>query len=519
MSVIPWAWVLLLGAQDSASVEIESMLTVAESSEWRATSTHAEVMDFCRRLAESSPRVHMAEAGRTIEGRSLPILILADPPVQSPEQVGERLVAFAWGGIHSGEVCGKPATLMLAREIAAHDQHPLLEKLVVVFLPLLNADGNERMDPDNRRGQVGPIEGMGIRPNAQGLNINRDFTKLETAEARATLGVLNRWDPAIAMDLHTTNGSRHQYTLTYDGPRHPASDGELRNWTRDVMLKDVSRSIEADTGYKTYFYGNFSRQNTQWLTYPAQLRYSTHYLGMRHHIALLSEAYSYAEYRDRVLATVAFVRHSFQYVADHAPKVRALRTGAKQRAAAGTAAVCLRQKLKLGTEPVPVLGYAGGRGEPQGEPRTYDVLHDAASEATLSVPSPGAYLFDVGAGNVSENLLAHGIVVEALSSEVELEVEVYRLDSIERAERRYEKHELVTVEATLRRVSRSFPAGTLVVRTTQELGLLAAYLLEPQSEDGLCTWNFFDDSLTDAGDFPVVRVPPGVSLATHAIER
>jgi len=132
---------------------------------------------------------------------------------------------------------------------------------------------------------------------------------------------------------------------------------------------------------------------------------------------------------------------------------------------------------------------------------------------------PGAYLFDAGAENVLENLSAHGIVVEALSSALELEVDVYRLDSIERAERRYEKHELVGVEATLRRESRSYPAGTLVVRTTQELGPLAAYLLEPQSEDGLCTWNFFDDSLTDAGDFPVVRVPHGVSLATNPIVR
>jgi len=512
------ACMLVLTAQGPAKVDIEAMLTVAESSDWRATSTHAEVLEFCRRLDEASPRVHMEEAGRTLEGRSLPILILADPPVTSPEQVGDRLVAFAWGGIHSGEVCGKPATLMLAREIAAHEHHRLLEKLVIVFLPLLNADGNERMGPDNRPGQVGPVEGMGVRANSQGFDINRDFTKLDTAEARAILGVLNRWDPAVAMDLHTTNGSRHQYVLTYDGQRHPAADSELRDWTRDVMLNDVSARVEADTGYKTFFYGNFSRSNTQWLTYPAQLRYSTHYLGLHHHVALLSEAYSYASYRDRVLATIAFMRHSFQYVADHAQDVRALRAGAKRRAAAGTAPVCLRQESKLGQEPVQVLGYSGGRGEPQGEPRTYELLYDGTAAATLSVTPPGAYLFDASSRNVLENLTAHGIVVEALTGETELEVEVYRLDSINRAERPYEQHRLVTVEVTLRKQSRTFPAGTAVVRTNQELGPLAACLLEPRSEDGLCTWNYFDDVIADQADFPVVRVPPGVSLNTRATE-
>ena len=127
----------------------------------------------------SSTYLHVSTAGK----RSLPILVLADPPVSNPEQVGDRLTVFAWAGIHSGEVCGKPATLMLAREIAGTPKHPLLEHLVVVFMPLLNADGNDRMDGGNRRNQIGPIKGMGTRANGQGLNINRDWTKLDTAEA------------------------------------------------------------------------------------------------------------------------------------------------------------------------------------------------------------------------------------------------------------------------------------------------------------------------------------------------
>ena len=519
----PWAaWLLLAwpgGAQDAARGGDPSLSTVAESSAWRATSTHAQVVQLCRQLERASPRVHMLEVGTTVEGRSLPLLVLAEPPVETPDQVGDRLVAFAWGGIHSGEVCGKPATLMLARELGLAADPALLESVVVLFLPLLNADGNERMSPDNRPGQKGPELGMGIRPNAQGLNINRDWTKLETPEAWAVVDVLNRWDPDVAMDLHTTNGSRHQYVLTYDAPRNPASDDGLRTFARDVMLPEVSRRMQAETGYKSTFYGNFRRGNTQWRTYPAQLRYSTHYLGMRHHIGLLSEAYSYAEYEDRVRGTAAFVRHCFQFAAEHKDRIEALRVASKQHGGSRDGALSLRQESKLSEQPVAVLGYAGGRGEPQGEPRTYEVRYDGVSESTLAVELPPAYLFPPSFGQVAETLTIHGITVDVLREEASLEVEVYRIDAIERDSRAYEKHRMVAVEVTPRTESRRLPAGAYVVRTAQPLGRLAAYLLEPRSEDGLCAWNFFDDPLTEGGDFGVVRLSGDLELTTAPLGR
>lgn len=487
----------------------EELLTVAEASGWRATSTHAQVVDLCRRLAASSPRIHMEVAGETSEGRSLPILVVAEPPVASPEDVGDRLVAFAWAGIHSGEVCGKPATLMLARELAATAGHPLLEGLVVVFLPLLNADGNDRMSPDNRPGQKGPVEGMGTRPNAAGLNINRDFTKLETREAQAIARILTRWDPAVVMDLHTTNGSRHQYVLTFDGPRHPASAAGIRRLARDELLPAVRRSIEAETGYKTFFYGNFSRKHTQWRTYPAAPRYSTHYLGLRHHVGLLSEAYSYASYQDRVMSTIAYVRHAFQWIADHSEEVEATIASASRHRPERLA---LRQESKLSAEPILVLGYGGGRGEPQGAPATYEVLQDYETVATLEVRFPHAYLFPAALADIASNLETHGVVVDSLALETELEVEVYRIDSLDRAGRPVEGHRLTSVEVTPRIETLSFPAGTRVVRTAQKLGILAGYLLEPQSEDGLCAWNLFDQTIAPEGDFPVVRLLSRVTL-------
>ena len=168
-----------------------------------------------------------------------------NPPVASAEEArrDDRLVVYAQGNIHSGEVCGKEALMILARELASTPDHPLLEDLIVLLAPNLNADGNDRMNPNNRRGQVGPEEGMGTRPNAQGLNINRDWIKLDTLAGRAAVQCMVQWEPVIFMDLHTTNGSRHGYVLTYDGQRHPACDDELRKLTRYELLPAVTEKM------------------------------------------------------------------------------------------------------------------------------------------------------------------------------------------------------------------------------------------------------------------------------------
>ena len=86
-------------------------------------------------------------------------------------------------------------------------------------------------------------------------------------------------------------------------------------------------------------------------------------------------------------------------------------------------------------------------------------------------------------------------------------MEIYKITAASKARFAYEGHRLVTVQVEVRRAKREVPAGSVLVRTAQPLGTLAAYLLEPQAEDGLCAWNFFDADLKKGEDFPVLRVP------------
>jgi hypothetical protein len=502
----------------ASALHADNLLTVAEGSDYRATATHAEAMDLIGRIDAASDLVHVTEIGRTNEGRAIPLLVIADPPVTTAVEAratGKPLV-FAFGDIHAGEVCGKEALLMLARELATTPDHPLLRDLVVLLAPIYNGDGNDRMAVDNRRGQVGPELGMGERANTQGLDLNRDWVKLESPEARAMVRFLTEWDPDLTIDTHTTNGSHHRYTLTYAAPLNPLGHAPSIAFVRDELLPEVTTRLRARTGYDTFFYGNLNRDQTVWATYSADPRFGGPYRGLRGQMSILSEAYAYAPYRDRVLATLEFVREIMTYATENASRIRDLHERARAETTANGAApqpddcVGIRHRLAALPRPATIRGWvmtppeAGRRPRPTDEPMDHRVVHLGRFEPTVCVQRPYAYLVAPGLDGVVEKLRQHGIEVEPFEGPAR--VEAYTVTDVRRPDRAFQGHRMLTleVEATSRR--ESFGAGTTIVRTAQPLGTLAVYLLEPRSTDGLAAWNLMDDLIAGGAEFPVYRV-------------
>ncbi|MHC5005345.1 MAG: M14 family metallopeptidase, partial [Planctomycetota bacterium] len=422
----------------------------------------------------------------------------------------------------------------LAREIALADDHPLLERHVLLIAPIYNADGNDRMATGNRPGQVGPEEGMGERANAAGFDLNRDYMKLESPEARALVRLLDTWDPHLSIDTHTTNGSRHRYTLTYDSPLHPSSPAGQVAFLRDELLPDVTERLRERTGYDTFFYGNFNRDHTIWATYSQMPRFGANYQGLRGQMAILSEAYSYAPYRDRVLCTLEFVREILTFSAEQHDRIRALHDDARRtvtdagRAPQPTDLVGLRHRPAAFTRPVTVRGYeprprprrGGGDGDGDGggrraaptrddgatpAPVDHRVVHLGRFEATLSVPRPAGYVVPGDLEQVIETLRLHGVQLEPCAGRVT--AERYTVLGIERARRPFQGHRIATLDVRAEEAVVDVPPGSWLVRTAQPLGTLIVQLLEPQSEDGLAAWNFLDDRLAEGATYPILRVP------------
>jgi len=479
------------------AVGADPLLTVAEKSEFKSTSRYADVMAFCEQLAKR-PNVKLSTFGTSHEGRALPLLVIADPPTASPAEAAKsgKLVVLAFANIHAGEVDGKEALLSLARELTAEKSHPLLKDLVILLVPILNADGNEKIDVKNRPEQNGPVNGVGARENAQGLDLNRDFIKLETPEVRALVKLFNTWDPVVVIDCHTTNGSKHRYTLTYDGPRYPDSDAAMPQWVNNTMLPEAGKRVKAATGFGTAPYGNFNKENTKWETYPALPRYGIQYVALRNRIGILSESYSYATFADRVKASGAFVKACFEVAAEKKAEVK------KILAEPSSPNIALRTETVAYEKKRTILGFDGDA------KKDYELDHIAKVRPKLMTTKPAiGHLIPPKHAAAIETLRRHGVKLEEFREDVELEVDAGQIQSIDVNSKPFQKHDLVTVETKSRSTTVRVAAGSALVRAAQPLGSLAAYLLEPMSEDGLVTWGLFTSELPAPGkDFPVVRL-------------
>ncbi len=201
-----------------------------------------------------------------------------------------------------------------------------LGKIVLLMTPIYNIDGEFRESSGpvarNRPEQDGP--GMvGVRPNGAGLDLNRDAIKAESPETRGVLAhVYNTWDPDVMMDLHTTDGTRHGWELTYAPPMNPDTDPGIMHFTRDTLLPTIRRELEQKFGMLTFDYGNVEtprgKKVKAWYSYGEEGRYCTHYVGLRGRISILSEATTFIPFKARVIVTDRFVSAILEYVAAHA---------------------------------------------------------------------------------------------------------------------------------------------------------------------------------------------------------
>ena len=162
------------------------LLTVAEKSEFKSTSNYNDVMTFIEQLKKLSKIIRVESIATSVEGRDVPLLVIGNPLPKSPEQLknGSRIVIYVQANIHAGEVEGKEAVLMFARDLLEAKNSDLLKNVVFLLCPNFNPDGNEQISPSNRTYQNGPVNGVGVRHNGQMLDLNRDGMKAESPEVR-----------------------------------------------------------------------------------------------------------------------------------------------------------------------------------------------------------------------------------------------------------------------------------------------------------------------------------------------
>ncbi len=495
------------------SSQQEKPLTKAEASGYTATSKYADVVDFIQKLQKQSLRLRMETMGVSAEGRKIPLLVIGNPVPFTPQDLAydDRIIVYIQANIHAGEVEGKEAALMLARDLALSDNAPYLDEVIVLIAPIFNPDGNEKISPNNRQNQVGPEQGVGVRYNGLNLDLNRDGMKLESPEVSGLVkNVMLRWDPAVLLDSHTHNGSYHEEVVTWVWALNPNGDTSLIRYMSDSVRPAINTILKEKYNTLCIPHGDFMdfrEPEKGWKPLGPQPRYLSNYFGLRNRLGILNENYPYADFKARVTGAYHLFHALLEYCHDHKEEiVRLIQEADKRTIQSGLTPTAddqfgVEYDVRPIKDKITIHGYvmesyqtdSGRRRIRRTEKtQTYTMPFFAEFFAKRSVKLPFGYLIPVPVPEVEAKLLQHGITVEKLTQSVKLTVESFKVTELKGQERPYQGHRLNSIKGEYSKVEKEFPEGTLFIPMAQPLGKVAAYLLEPESDDGFLVWNFFD---------------------------
>ena len=509
--------------------------TRAERTNYTETSSYTDVMGFLDSLRALGAPISVSELAKSPLGKSVPLLVASRPRVSTVAEARAlgRPIVYVQANIHAGEVEGKEAVLALLRDWSFAKRPNVLDSLVLLVVPIYNSDGNDKLAAQarNRGAQNGP-EMIGERPNGAGLDLNRDYVKVEAPETMGSLKAFAAWTPDVFMDLHTTNGSYHGYALTYSPSLHPAAP--LAPFTADTLLPEIRRRMKAKHGFETFPYGNFTGANGResltaetksgWVTYEHKPRYGTNYFGLRGGVSILSEAYSHDPFDRRVASTRAFVQEVLSYVAANPASVLArVRTGRQATmvpAQSPAPMVPVQSRFTTRPDTQAVLVERLERvadssaltqpGVPRGLKRTGQITAQRMPvvdrfEGIVNRPLQGGYVVEGDWPRVRELLTAHGIPFQP-AGDAERTLNEFVVDTVIASGRPFQGHREVAIRGQWRSVTRRAPAGSIVVMPNTGNDLLTMLLLDPESDDGFHTWNVFDSVLAKGKAAPVARM-------------
>lgn len=504
--------------------------TPAELAGYEATPDHAATLAFLRGIARRFPALRLQSFGTSAQGRELPLAIVSGDRAFTPAAAAKtgKPVVLIVSGIHAGEIDGKDAMLEILRDMALSRSpaQEVLDRAILLVVPIYNVDGHERISRFNRPNQDGPRDGMGFRVTASGLDLNRDHLKVASPEARALVRLVNAWRPHLHIDNHVTDGVDFRWTLTLGVVETPQATPEVDAWLRERV--PAARARVEGAGYGTGPYtdlvdGTDPSRGVQSWGGPA--RFSTGYFALRHRASILVEMHSYKPYRDRVTANRLFLEGMLQEVA-RAPRalVDAVRAGEERTVALGRpgaapSKVALRfeRSDERDTVRVPFYAFSTRTSTVTGKPMLF---FDRSEVRELEVPwfhrgkvaeeidRPRGYLVLPGWPQIEDRLRVHGLKVRRLTAPATLDVQTLRVSEPKFASSSYQGLVSVGAKAAVAVEQRTVPAGTLWIPADQPDFDLAVQLLEPGSTESLFAWGLLS-SVTERKEYIDTRVLEG----------
>ncbi len=477
------------------------------------TLTWEESIAFYQYLNDHFEGCKLMTAGETDSGKPLHLFVLSGQNIFDPDIVKEKglNVLLINNGIHPGEPCGVDASAKFALEVLENKEEyrEVLNNTVICIIPLLNVGGALNRGKFHRANQNGPIE-HGFRANAINMDLNRDFIKLDTKNARSFVKIMRAWDPDVLIDTHTSNGSDYQYTLTVIATQKDKLNQPLSDYLYDGMLPELYKRMASGPYEAIPYVMSKDRKDPKngiiaFMDYP---RYTTGYASLFNTIGFTLETHMFKDFSDRVLSIYHFIKNTSFYLAENGSEIHEIRNLSQQN---------IRNKRnyslswKLDTSNYEEINFKG-----------YEIKYKTSSVSGLEsyyfdrnskwekmirnytnyipkteIISPDFYIIPQAWSAAIERLKLNGVEMHTLKSDTLLDVEYYYIDNFDTAPYAYNGHYLHSnTKVSVRKGLLPYYAGDFLIPTNQIANEYLVQVLEPEGEDSFFNWNFFDGILS-----------------------
>ncbi len=510
-----WLFCILLLAACSENPEDKEkdFQTFFETSNGLETPTYQEVISFYIKLAKEFPEINVRTIGETDSGFPLHLVTYnPDGDFNFKKINKEKNVILINNGIHPGESDGIDATILLYRDLAIK-KIKTPKNTVLATIPIYNIGGALNRNSNSRTNQNGP-KNYGFRGNAQNYDLNRDFIKSDTKNAKTFATIFHLTNPDVFIDNHVSNGADYQYTLTHLFTQHNKLGGKLGNYLHTEMMPSLETALEKInwdiTPYVNVFNSTPEKGFSQFMDYP---RYSTGYTTLWNTLGMMVETHMLKPYKKRVMGTYYLLQKMIDITERDGQKIKELRNEA-----------FVTHKLNetyplhftIDTTQTSILNFKGYEADripsevtglqrlkyDKTRPFTREVIYKNHMKVTNSVTIPSAYIIPKGWHKIMPLLNANNIEYKTLEKDTIIKVESYKIENYQTRKNAYEghyPHNNTKVSPTIENIQ--FRKGDFYISTNQRGIRYLLETLEPEAIDSFFNWNFFDTILQQKEGF------------------
>ena len=504
---------LLLSVTSVTSKNHSDFITIFEKSNGAETANYFQVIDYYKDLAETFPQVTIQTMGLTDSGKPLHIVTYNPEGLQNYVDIRKnKSVLLINNGIHPGESDGIDASMMLFRDLATGKLNSP-QNTVIATIPIYNIGGSLNRNSTSRTNQNGPKE-YGFRGNARNFDLNRDFIKSDTENAKSFAKIFHKIQPDVFIDNHVSNGADYQYILTHLFTQHNKMEGDIGKYINQSMRPNLENKLKQKnwdiTPYVNVFNSVPEKGFKQFMDYP---RYSTGYTTLFNTIGMMVETHMLKPYKQRVEGTYELMVSMIEILDAESNKIKNLRKGAFKK-------IYELEKYTLDWEvdedKSSTLNFKGFQGSmidskvtnaqrlkyDRSKPFTKPVKYQNYFKPIVQISIPKAYIIPQGWHNVINLLKLNSVEMSQIESDKIYDIESYEIVEFDTKKSPYEGHYLHSkTQVKANQYKRKFKQGDYYIPTNQKAIRYLLETLEPQAPDSFFNWNYFDTILQQKEGF------------------